>query len=58
LPPENWWRLIIWLCIGFFLYFSYGRHHSVLAKMRAGVNPAMHGTGTRKHAPRFPDSGL
>ncbi len=34
LPPENWWRLIIWLGIGFVIYFSYGRHHSVLAKMR------------------------
>ncbi len=35
LPAENWWRLIIWLAIGFAIYFSYGRHHSVLAKLRA-----------------------
>lgn len=35
LPPENWWRLIVWLILGFFIYFSYGRHHSVLARMRA-----------------------
>ncbi len=35
LPVENWWRLIIWLGIGFLIYFGYGRHHSVLAKMRA-----------------------
>jgi APA family basic amino acid/polyamine antiporter len=35
LPPENWWRLIIWLALGFVIYFSYSRHHSVLAKMRA-----------------------
>jgi basic amino acid/polyamine antiporter, APA family len=34
LPPENWWRLIVWLFIGFLIYFSYGRRHSVLAKMR------------------------
>ena len=35
LPVENWWRLIIWLLIGFVIYFSYSRHHSVLAKLRA-----------------------
>jgi APA family basic amino acid/polyamine antiporter len=35
LPPENWWRLIIWLLLGFFVYFGYGRRYSVLAKMRA-----------------------
>jgi APA family basic amino acid/polyamine antiporter len=35
LPEENWWRLIVWLGVGFLIYFSYGRRHSVLAKMRA-----------------------
>jgi APA family basic amino acid/polyamine antiporter len=34
LPEENWWRLIIWLLLGFIIYFSYGRRHSVLAKLR------------------------
>lgn len=34
LPPENWWRLIIWLAIGFVIYFGYGRRHSVMARMR------------------------
>jgi APA family basic amino acid/polyamine antiporter len=34
LPPENWWRLIIWLAVGFVIYFSYSRRHSVLAKLR------------------------
>jgi basic amino acid/polyamine antiporter, APA family len=33
LPKENWYRLIIWLLIGFVIYFAYGRHHSVIAKM-------------------------
>ncbi len=32
LPPENWYRLIIWLLIGFCIYFFYGRHHSILAQ--------------------------
>jgi APA family basic amino acid/polyamine antiporter len=35
LPAENWWRLIIWLLIGFIIYFGYGRHHSVMARLRA-----------------------
>jgi len=40
LPAENWWRLIIWLLIGFTIYFGYGRHHSVLQKDRDRVAPA------------------
>ncbi len=37
LPWENWMRLIIWLGIGFAIYFFYGIHHSVL---RNGGHPA------------------
>ncbi len=33
LPAENWYRLIIWLLIGFVIYFAYGRHHSVMSKL-------------------------
>jgi basic amino acid/polyamine antiporter, APA family len=40
LPPENWWRLFFWLLIGFVIYFSYGRRHSVLAKQRAAAKSA------------------
>lgn len=29
LPAENWLRLIIWLLLGFIIYFGYGRHHSI-----------------------------
>jgi APA family basic amino acid/polyamine antiporter len=32
LPVENWWRLGIWLAIGFVIYFAYGRYHSVMSK--------------------------
>ena len=35
LPPENWTRLFVWLAIGLVIYFSYGRKHSVLARLRA-----------------------
>jgi APA family basic amino acid/polyamine antiporter len=37
LPAANWWRLGVWLAIGFVIYFGYGRHHSVLARMRGGA---------------------
>ncbi len=30
LPAENWIRLLVWLVIGFIIYFFYGRKHSVL----------------------------
>jgi APA family basic amino acid/polyamine antiporter len=33
LPAENWLRLIIWLALGFGIYFGYGRHHSVLGRI-------------------------
>jgi len=35
LPGQNWLRLFVWLLIGFVIYFSYGRRHSVLAKLNA-----------------------
>jgi APA family basic amino acid/polyamine antiporter len=34
LPAENWLRLFVWLAIGLVIYFTYGRHHSVLARAR------------------------
>jgi APA family basic amino acid/polyamine antiporter len=39
LPPENWTRLAVWLVIGLVIYFSYSRHHTVLARMRRGEPP-------------------
>ncbi len=37
LPVANWWRLFVWLGIGFVIYFAYGRRHSVMAKARAAA---------------------
>jgi APA family basic amino acid/polyamine antiporter len=34
LPAANWWRLGVWLAAGFFIYFLYGRHHSVMARQQ------------------------
>ena len=40
LPVDTWVRLIVWLLIGFAIYFGYGRKHSVLQQQReAGTTP-------------------
>ena len=31
LPPVTWERLVIWMAIGFVVYFAYSRHHSRLS---------------------------
>ncbi|MBI3651416.1 MAG: amino acid permease [Acidobacteria bacterium] len=37
LPADNWYRLIIWLLIGFAIYFGYSRHHSVMKRYQAAA---------------------
>jgi APA family basic amino acid/polyamine antiporter len=40
LPWVTWERLIIWLVIGFVIYFGYGRKHSLVQKRLAESKPA------------------
>jgi APA family basic amino acid/polyamine antiporter len=51
LPPENWLRLVIWLALGFAIYFGYSRHHSVMARHLAG-EIATHGVSPAGTLPR------
>ena len=39
LPPETWWRLVIWLVIGLCIYFGYGMRRSSVGRGLRGLEP-------------------
>ena len=39
LPADTWIRLVVWLALGFVIYFGYGRKHSVLQRELAAKGP-------------------
>jgi APA family basic amino acid/polyamine antiporter len=43
LPVQNWFRLGIWLLLGFAIYFLYGRRHSVLHRAASAKCPVQSG---------------
>ncbi len=40
LPADTWIRLVVWLIIGFSIYFTYGRKHSILQQELASGKTA------------------
>jgi APA family basic amino acid/polyamine antiporter len=45
LPMDTWLRLLVWLLIGFAIYFGYGRKHSILQRELRGEISAAPASG-------------
>jgi APA family basic amino acid/polyamine antiporter len=39
LPLDTWIRLVVWMLIGLFIYFLYGKQHSVLGNRYPAGTP-------------------
>ena len=49
LPAVAWERFLVWMMLGFLIYFSYSRHHSVLAKKQSDPIEAKSVDGAKSH---------
>ena len=61
LRVETWIRFVIWMALGFIIYFAYSRHRSRLAVGAAGVRPAGRrgrGPAPDAAAPAYDDTPL
>jgi basic amino acid/polyamine antiporter, APA family len=47
LPVENWWRLFVWMALGFIIYFMYGYKHSDL-RLKSEASLAAAGGSRRR----------
>ena len=50
LSVETWLRFLIWIVIGFMIYFTYSRRHSKLGQPGyQGIRAAGHAARTKRH---------
>lgn len=55
LPAYNWVRLVVWLGMGFVIYFLYGRRHSVMSRYHLTHEIGKHGLSPAGQAVADPD---